>query len=509
MAFWAPTTTVDEAARQRGLRAFEADGICSQVRDSLLGGPLLVGYALLLGASHITIGLLAAIGPVTQILQLPTVALIEHWRARKAITWWAALAGRICLLGVIAVPWALPPSLRLSGLFAALTLSACFGTISSAAWTPWIRDFLPEESMGRLFARRLALATGASAVLGLAAGYAIDALPAVIHPPAAAYTVVFGVGVAAALLGLLFLARIPEPLMPPQPRRPWIDIFRAPLMHREFRPVMVFLACWTFAVNLTAPFFSVYLLQRLGLSMTWVVGLTVLSQATSALMIRAWGAAADRFHTLTVLRVSGVGFLLAIAAWPFVNLVPSAAVVKALLLAIHVFAGLTTAGVSLCTSTVAMRCAPRGEAAAYLATNALVSGAAAAVAPLLAGISAAWLETQRLTLTLQWTSSAGAGRILALRPLDFHGLDFLWLGTVVLGLYAIHRLLALPEGQAGSEREVIAAMAAEVRLRLQQPMRVLSTVPAIRDVIDFPWTVLYRLVPERRSRPRTAVGSGS
>jgi hypothetical protein len=34
---------------------------------------------------------------------------------------------------------------------------------------------------------------------------------------------------------------------------------------------------------------------------------------------------------------------------------------------------------------------------------------------------------------------------------------------------------------------------------------VLSTVPAIRDVIDFPWTVLYRLVPERRSRPRPAV----
>src|SRR5436309_6760159 len=136
IAFWAPMTTVDEAARQRGLRAFEADGICSQVRDSLLGGPLLVGYALLLGASHITIGLLAAIGPITQVLQLPTVALIEHWRARKAITWWAALAGRICLLGVIAVPWALPPGLRLSGLFAALTLSACFGTISGAAWTP-------------------------------------------------------------------------------------------------------------------------------------------------------------------------------------------------------------------------------------------------------------------------------------------------------------------------------------------------------------------------------------
>ncbi|HEY5939454.1 MAG TPA: hypothetical protein VIT87_01455, partial [Gemmatimonadales bacterium] len=90
MAFWDPVPQVDDEGLRRGLRAFQNDGVCSQVRDSLLSGPLLVGYALLLGASNVGVGALSALGPATQVLQLPTVALIERWRTRKAICWWAA-----------------------------------------------------------------------------------------------------------------------------------------------------------------------------------------------------------------------------------------------------------------------------------------------------------------------------------------------------------------------------------------------------------------------------------
>ena len=126
--------------------------------------------------------------------------------------------------------------------------------------------------------------------------------------PLAGYAVVFGVGVLAGLMGLLFLARIPEPRMPPSVRRPWRDVFRTPLTDAGFRPVMIFLACWTFAANLTAPFFTVYLLRRFGLPMAWIVGLTVLSQSMTALAFRWWGAMADRFDLRTVLRVAGAAY---------------------------------------------------------------------------------------------------------------------------------------------------------------------------------------------------------
>jgi MFS family permease len=268
---------------------------------------------------------------------------------------------------------------------------------------------------------------------------------------------------------------------------------------------MIFLACWTFAANLTAPFFSVYLLRRFGLPMAWVVGLTVLSQATTALAFRWWGAMADRFDLRTVLRVSGAGYLLTLATWPFVDLLASDILVVTLLVVIHVVAGLTAAGVNLGTGTLALQVAPRGEAAAYLATNALVSGMAAAVAPILAGFSADWLNTQRLTVTIQWSSTWGRELALAVRPLDFHGLDFLWAASVVIGLYAVHRLLALPAGERGLGRALVAAMLDEMRARVRTPIRAISTVPGVREVVELPYSLVARLVPERRltQRPKT------
>ncbi|MBA3895184.1 MAG: MFS transporter [Gemmatimonadales bacterium] len=507
MAFWHPITHIDDDALRRGLRAFQGDGICSQIRDSLLSGPLLVGYALLLGASNAGVGLLSALAPATQILQLPAVALIERWRMRKAICWWAACFARVAWLGVLALPWAVPAGARTPALFGLLLLASALGTVSAAAWNPWIRDFLPEEVRTRAFARRMAIATAIGAGLSLLAGLAVEELGVQLDSALGGYVVVLGAGAAAALLGLVFLGRIPEPVMPPAGRRPWADIMRAPLRHREFRALVAFLGTWTFAIHLSTPFFTVYLLRRFGLPMAVVIALAVLSQVTAALVLRAWGNLADRFSTLTVLRVSCAGFLLSVACWPMVGLLRGPWLVLAGLALIHILAGLTTAGVNLGSGTVVMELAPRGAAAGYLATNALIVGAASALAPVIAGLSADWLETQRLSVTVAWTSTLDAGTGLALRPLDLHGLDFLFVATVLVGLYAIHRILAVTERAMAGRRVVLAALLEQMREQMPQPLRAITTVPSVRDLAYFPFSVLGRMLPERR-RAAAAHGLG-
>jgi MFS family permease len=508
VAFWHPVPHVDAEALRRGLRAFQADGVCSQVRDSLLSGPLLVGYALLLGASNIGVGILSALGPATQVLQLPTVALIERWRARKAICWWAACISRVTWLGVLVLPWALPPGARPPALFALLLAASALGTVSGAAWNPWIRDFLPEDIRNRAFARRMAVATAIGAGLSLLAGLAVDELGGRLASPPGGYVIVLGLGAAAALLGLFFLGRIPEPAMPPATHRPWRDVIRAPLRNREFRALVAFLATWTFAVNLSTPFFTVYLLRRLGLPMAVVIAFAVLSQLTAALVVRAWGALADRFSTLAVMRVSCAVFLLGVAGWPVVGHAQAPWLVLGGLTLIHVLSGLSTAGVNLASGTIAMELAPRGAAAAYLATNSLVTGTASALAPVIGGLSADWLETQRLSLTIAWTSTVGEGQGLALRPLDLYGLDFLFVATVLVGLYAIHRILGVTEQVSAKRREVLAALIEELRGQMPQPLRAITTVPSVRDLVYFPFSLLGWLVPERRQRRRDLGGVG-
>ena len=498
-----PSSPPDDAARRRGLRAYQADGVCSQVRDALLSGPILVGYALLLGASNTEVGLLAALGPMTQVLQLPTVALIERWRRRKAICIWGAAVGRTTSLGLLVLPWAVPSGARVPALFAVLLVVAAFGTVAGAAWNPWMRDFLPEQNRNRVVARRMAIATGIGAPLALGAGLAIDRLRTILGTPAEGYVLVLGMGVLAGLLGLVALGQIPEPPMAAATHRPWRDVVRAPFRHPEFRALVAFLAAWTFATSLSAPFFTVYLLKRLGLPMAAVLGAAVLSQVTTVLVLRAWGAVADRFQTLTVLRVSCAGFLLSVAGWPIAGMLHTPWLVLAVIAAIHVLAGLTTAGVTLTTGTVAMELAPRGEAAGYLATNSLISGAAAALAPVLAGIGADWLETQRLSVTIAWTSTMGPGQSLAVRPLDLHGLDFLFVATVLAGLYAVHRILAVVESAGADRREIVAALVGEIRQQVPQSVRAFTTVPSVRAVVEYPLSLLGSLLPERRKGGRS------
>jgi hypothetical protein len=117
-----------------------------------------------------------------------------------------------------------------------------------------------------------------------------------------------------------------------------------------------------------------------------------------------------------------------------------------------------------------------------------------------AGLSANWLETQRLSVTVAWTSTLGAGPGLALRPLDLHGLDFLFVGTVLVGLYAIHRILGVTERAMAGRRVVLAALLEQMREQMPQPLRAITTVPSVRDLVYFPFSLLGRVLPERRRR---------
>ena len=80
-----PQDALTGAELRSGLSMLLLDGVCTQVMLVLSGGAFLVAFALILGASHKVIGLISAIGPFAQILQLPSVFLVERVGLRKAL----------------------------------------------------------------------------------------------------------------------------------------------------------------------------------------------------------------------------------------------------------------------------------------------------------------------------------------------------------------------------------------------------------------------------------------
>ena len=479
-----PTDDLDEAQRDRGLRLLTLDGMSTQVMGALTGGALLVAFALMLGASLTVIGLIAAVAPLSQLLQIPAIWIVEKLRRRKALVVVTLVASRTAWFAVAAIPWLVPQEHRVTALLVSLALTFGFASISNSAFNSWKRDLVPDANMGIFLARRLSLATAAGAVVTLGAGFSIDWGGRHLGDPMAIYSILFLLGGFFGLLGVGFLSRIPEPRMDLPDGRGILATLAEPLRDENFRQLLWFLASWNFAVNMAAPFFTVYMLSRLGLPVGWVLALSVISQIANVSFYPIWGRLADRFSNRSVLGLAGTLFIICIAMWPFTTMPERYVLTVPLLLAIHVLAGISTAGVNLCAGGIALKMAPRGKATAFLATNALISGAAATLAPAIGGILADLLANEHLTMEMRWTTSESLRMMLT--AIDFEGLDFLFVVAVLLGIYALHRLIAVQE--KGQVDESLAVN--EVYLEVRRAIRHVGNVAGLRRMTTFPFALL-------------------
>ncbi len=161
------------------------------------------------------------------------------------------------------------------------------------------------------------------------------------------------------------------------------------------------------------------------------------------------------------------------------------------LILIHVLAGMSTAGMLLCTGNIALKFAPRGKATTYLATNALISGVSATIAPILGGIAADELANKELRLTLTWISET-MQQGLDFPAMNLRGLDFLFITAVVVGMYSLHRLILVKEGGEVEEGVVLS----EFHHIVGRAVRHISNMAGIRYLFHFPYSRLMELFVE-------------
>ena len=484
-----PKPQLDEADVSRGLRTLVLDAVFSQTMMVLTTGAFLVGFALAHGASNSVIGVLCGMGPLAMAMQIPAVWVVQHVRLRKAIVVTTAFMGRGTWFLIAFLPFLVSDKYLLPILVAVLFMSYALNNVCGCAFNSWIRDLVPEGRLIRLFSRRLSYATLVGALISLAGGFAVDYWkrePGLPGGASGSYTVIFLVAVVCGMLSNWYLLRTPEPQMPAPNGDGFFKALREPLHDRNFRKLLVFLGSWNFAFNFATPFFSVYLLQRLGLGMSWVIGLTVFSQLVNVGFFRYWAAMADQFSNKSVLLVAVPLFTFSLLIWPFTTMPDRYLLTIPLLVLVHVVAGIGTAGVTLCGGNLAFKLAPYGQAGAYLAVNGLVTGIAATVAPMTAGFAADWFGAKHLVLALKLSFMSGTDGAREVPTMHVSGLDFIFLIAFVLGLYSLHRLLSVREKGTVKESEVRQEALAEMARNLRQ----ISTVAGIRQIFFSPFTLL-------------------
>ncbi len=473
---------------QSGLSYVIKDGVASQSMAILTGGAFLVAFAIKLGASNLVIGLLAAIGPLSQLLQLPAIFLVEKVRNRRTIVVITAAIGRLCWLLIALIPFLFGAKIGLAILLASMIAASALGAVSGCSWNSWMRDFIPQNILGSFFSKRMRIATGIGIALSIAAAVYLDAWKKLLpNYELQGYSILFLAGFAAGALGIYFLARTPEKRMPAVEERPKIlKLLAKPFRDENFRKLIAFMCSWNFAVNLAGPFFMVYMLKRLGLSMSFIIALSIVSQVMNFAFLRLWGRFTDRFSNKSVLSICGPLFIFSILAWTFTTMPEKYFLTVPLLIIIHIVMGLSSAGVSLASGNISLKLAPEGQATAYLATNTIVNSIAAGIAPILGGKFADFFSGRQLEWTLKYTSPTGQ---FSLPTLNLQQWDFFFALAFLIGLYSLQRLTLVKEVGEVEEKIVVNELFTEVKSQV----RTLSSVEGLRQMVSFPFSILRNL----------------
>lgn len=491
-SFLAPRASISPADLDRGVRNLLLDAAFATAIGALNSGVVLLALALHIGASNVTIGILAAIPLFTQLLQAPAVRLVETLRTRRLISVVCVFVARLALPLYALVPFISDPWPAVSMLIGAALLHYGLNSVASCSWNSWMRDLIPSERLGLFFARRNLYGTAVSAVATIAAALALQAAAASHAAGNRIFAALYLFGFFCGLFSTVALARVPEPVMAePNHREPLGRLLYEPLRDRNFRNMLRYLASWQFAVNLATPFFTVYFVRELGMSMSFVLILAFVSQVANVVVVRGWGALSDRFSNKSVLLVATPMFIACIAAMAAATQFETATGRALFLTLLHVIMGAASAGVGLASGNIVIKLSPPGAATSYMATNALVCAIAAGIAPIIGGWTSDFFARRHLAVVVQWSSPRGVSDLLNASVTHW---QFFFLISALLGLYTLHRLTVIEESGTIAGREVVG----HVVVTAGRALRNVSTVAGMRVADVFPGGDLIRLRERRR-----------
>jgi len=317
--------------------------------------------------------------------------------------------------------------------------------------------------------------------LSLAAGRFIDFWKAQFPAQAAlGYSILFLIAFGFGTAGVLVLRATPEPPMgKPSGKVSFGEIMRSPFKDENFKKMLGFTTVWALAFNFAIPFFVVYMLKRIGLSLTMVILFSVISQLFNILFLQIWGPLTDKFSNKSVMQVSGGLFLISVIIWPFTTLPEVHVATLPLLGLIHMLLGIAMAGVSIASFNIAFKLAPPGDATKYLAVNGALVSLGMGVGPILGGLLADVLAFMELSLIFRWLIPEEGWTAYLL---SFRELDFLFFVAFILGFYALHRLSLVHE-KGEVPKEVVYR---EFLMETRRAVRNMTSVGGLSHLIYLP-----------------------
>lgn len=393
----------EKQAIRRSLAASTWDGIFATIFSNAVGGVLLSNFLVELHASPTQIGMLASIPMLANLIQPIGAWIGDRTRSRHWYCFWIYTPARLLwllLVGAIALAsWArLDNDILVLLTLAIVFLSHFVGALGSATWLSWLATLVPRRLRGRYFGIRNSAASFTNLLSVPLLGWFVSSWTG---GSLQGYAIIVGLGVIAGLISLGFQFWMVDvnpqvqreiefhQVQASEPDQPTPSAtLHSPLptvwRDRNFLCFLLYVGVWMFAVNLSAPFFNLYLLDNLHIDLRWVTIYNSLQAGANLVMLILWGRLADRVGNRPLLL--GIGLLVALTPLLWLSTGDNTWSLWLGFPLLHLLAGSTWAGIDLCNNNLQLGVAPVRYQATYFAIAAAVSGVAGAIGTTVGGL---------------------------------------------------------------------------------------------------------------------------
>lgn len=381
-----PPLKISKASVRASLRSSTLDGVFATIFSGVTGGVLLTNFLLELGATSIEIGLLSSIPMFVNLLQPLGAYLADRTTSRH---WYG-----LCVFGLSRFLWVILLVL-IAGIgdsqaghhhlviatLVIVLLTHILGSLGSASWFSWMAALVPRRLRGRYFGIRNSAANLINLICVPLMGLGISIWKG---GTIQGYSIVLFVGIVAGMGSLLFQFS----MIDVNPQAPLLgskyitnqepsELSSKWFKDANFLRFLLYFVAWTFSVNLSAPFFNLYMLDNLHLDVSLVTLYGSLTAGANLLMLVMWGKLADRIGNRPIL--ISVGVIAGLMPLFWLGTGDNSTSAWVWLPLVHLLSGGTWAAIDLCSNNIQMSIAPVKSQAVYFAIASAVAGVTGAL----------------------------------------------------------------------------------------------------------------------------------
>jgi MFS family permease len=442
-----PNSRIPKDAIRTSLKASTTDSVLAAVYSLGTGGILLSNFLVELGASPVVFGMLCSIPMLVNLIQPLGAYLSERSTSRFQYSLRTHGVGRllwlVLVIGIAGVSLGVINTHQLVILTLLIVLfSNLLGGLGAASWLSWVAMIVPRQLRGRYFGIRNSAASLTNLVCVPMAGLFVSHW---YGGSLQGYGVVLLVGIVFGIVGLgcqyfqvdmnprlqnTYYGKLPQTNEIEQEARellagskeessdgdstPPVAPASSIWKNSNFLRFLLYFSFWALAVNLSGPFFNLYMLDTLDLDVSYVTIYNSLQAGATLLMLILWGKLADKIGNRPILIC--IGILVAATPLLWLGIGVNRLDIWLWLPLLHILTGGTWAAIDLCNNNIQLAIAPTKNQSIYFAIAAAVAGGSGALG---ATIGSFIIQFAQFGGLLGLFALSSLFRLVALMPLLF------------------------------------------------------------------------------------------